>query len=94
MGLELEEYGRVCKEGKEVLLLEKVVERVSDIVVEEVGDCVMYWVEKWWQRRKDLLYWKIMDRFWSSPLTPLCTAGHCSRTTIIKFSILINLLML
>ena len=48
----LEEYGRVCKEGKMALLWGRVVERVSDTVMEEVGACVMHWIGKWWQRRR------------------------------------------
>ena len=30
----------------------------------------MYWIGKWWQRRKVLLYGDLMDGFWS-PLLPL-----------------------
>ena len=30
--------------------------RVSDAVMAEVGECVMYWIGKWWQRREVLLY--------------------------------------
>ena len=47
----LEEYGRVCKEGKVALLFGKSVAEVSDTVMEEVGKCVAYWIRKWWQRR-------------------------------------------
>ena len=65
------EYGRVCKEGKVVLLLGKGVERVSDPVMEEIGKCIMYWIGKLWQRRKDLLYVELMYRFWFPPLPPL-----------------------
>ena len=43
----LEEYGRVGKESKVALLLGKCVERVSDTVMEEVSECVMYWIGKW-----------------------------------------------
>ena len=32
------------KEGKIALLLGKSMERVSDTVVEEVGECVIYWI--------------------------------------------------
>ena len=46
-------------------------EGISDTVMEEVGKCVMYWIDKWWQRRKDLLYGELMDRFWFSLLPPL-----------------------
>ena len=53
------------------LLLGKDVEGLSDIGMEEVGECIMYWIGKWWQRRKDLLYGELMDRFGSSPLPPL-----------------------
>ena len=31
--------------------LGKGVEKVSDTVVKEVDECVMYWIGKWWQRR-------------------------------------------
>ena len=67
----LEKYGRVCKESMMALLFGKGVEGVSDIVMEEVGGCVMYWIEEWWQRRKDLLYGELIDEFWSPLLTPL-----------------------
>ena len=53
------------------LLLGKVVEGVSDTVEEEVVGCIMYWIGKWWQRRKDLLYGELMDEFWSLPSLPL-----------------------
>ena len=43
----------------------------SDIVMEEVGECIMHWIQKWWQRRKDLLHGGLMDGFWSPPLPPL-----------------------
>ena len=36
------------------LPLGKGVKRVSDTVMEEVEECDMYWIGKWWQRRKDL----------------------------------------
>ena len=45
--------------------------RVSDIVMEEVGECVKYWIGRWWQRRKDLLYGELMDGFWFPPSPPL-----------------------
>ena len=32
--------------GKVALLLGKGVEGVSDTVMEEVGECIMYWIEK------------------------------------------------
>ena len=41
----LEEYGRVCKEGKMALVLGKCVEGVSVTVVG--GECVMHWTGKW-----------------------------------------------
>ena len=43
------------------MLLGKGVKGVSDTVMEEVGEYVMYWIGKWWQRRKDLLYGELMD---------------------------------
>ena len=49
----LEEYGRVCKEGKVALLLGKGVKGVSDTVMEVVGEYIMYWKEV--VAEKDLL---------------------------------------
>ena len=40
----LEKYGNVWKQGKVALLLEKSMEGVSDIVIEEVGEYAMYWM--------------------------------------------------
>ena len=76
----LEEYGGVYKEGKVALLLGKGVEGVNKTVMEEVGRCIMYWIGKWWQRRKDLLYGGLMAGFWSP------RAGHSTCTIIIIFS--------
>ena len=59
---------------KMALLLGKGVEGVSDTVMEEVREYVMYWTGKWWQRRTDLLYGELINGFWSSPLPPLWTA--------------------
>ena len=53
------------------LLLVKDVEGVSDTAMAEVGECIMYRIGKWWQRRKNLLYGELMDGFWSPPLPPL-----------------------
>ena len=51
------------------LLLGKGMECVSGTVIEELGICFMYWIGKWWQRRKDSLYGELIDGFWSpSPL--------------------------
>ena len=44
------------KEVKVALLLGNGEEEVSDTVMEEVGEYVMYWICKRWQRRKNLLY--------------------------------------
>ena len=38
------------------LLLVKWLEDVYNRVIEEVGDCLVYWFGRWWQRRKQLLY--------------------------------------
>ena len=40
-------------------------------LIEEVGECIMYWIGEWCQRRKDLLYEELVDGFWSAPLLPL-----------------------
>ena len=45
------------KEDKVALLLGKD-EGVSSAVMEEVGECVMYCIGKWWQGRKNLLMWR------------------------------------
>ena len=52
----LNEFSRVDKEGKMVLLLGKGMEDICNRVMEEVGECVVYWLGRWWQRRKQLLY--------------------------------------
>ena len=44
------------KERKVVLLLEKWVESICNRVMEEVGECIVYWLGRQWQRRKQLLY--------------------------------------
>ena len=44
----------MCNEGKVALLLGIGVEGVSETVMKEVCECVMFWIWKWWQRRKDL----------------------------------------
>ena len=55
-GEQLDEFWRVDEDGKVVLLLGKGVEGVCNRVIEEVGECVVYWLGWWWQRRKPLLY--------------------------------------
>ena len=45
------------QEGKVALLLGKGVEGVSDIVMGDMGVCIMYWTGKWWQRRK-IVEWR------------------------------------
>ena len=35
--------------------------------MEEVGEHFIYWIGKWWQRRKDLLYVGIMPDFGPLP---------------------------
>ena len=47
---------RVDKEGKVALLLEKGVEDKCNRVMKDVGECI-YWLGRWWQRRKQLLHW-------------------------------------
>ena len=38
------------------LLLGKGVEGICSKVMEDVGGCVLYWLGRWWLRRKQLLY--------------------------------------
>ena len=52
----LDEFCRVDEEGKEALLLGKEVEGICNSVMEDVGECIVYWLGRWWQRRKQLLY--------------------------------------
>ena len=51
----LDEFWRVDEEGKVALLLGKGVEGICNRVIEDVGECVLYWLGRWWQRRKQLL---------------------------------------
>ena len=47
------------EEGKVALLLGKGVEGICNIcnrVMEDMGECELYWLDRWWQRRKQLLY--------------------------------------
>ena len=53
------------------LLLGKGVEGVSDTAMEKMSECIVHWIGKWWQRRKDLLYGELMDRFCPLPPPPM-----------------------
>ena len=52
----LGEFWTVEEEGKVALLLEKGVEGICNTVMEDVGKCVLYWLGRWWQRRKQMLH--------------------------------------
>ena len=52
----LDEFWGVDEEGKVILLLGKGVEGRCNRVMADVGECVLYWLGGWWQRRKQLLY--------------------------------------
>ena len=52
----LDKFWRVDEEGKVALLLGKGVEGICNRVMEEVGGCVLYWLDRWRQRRKQLSY--------------------------------------
>ena len=52
----VDEFCRVYEEGKLALLLGKGVEGICNRVMEDVGECILYWLSRWWQRRKPLLY--------------------------------------
>ena len=48
----LDVFWRMDEEGKVALLLGKGVEDICNRMMEEVGECVLYWLGRWWQRRK------------------------------------------
>ena len=52
----LDKFWRVDEDGKVALLLGKGVTGICNRVVEDVGECVLYWLGRWWQRKKQLLY--------------------------------------
>ena len=52
-GLESDDFWRVDEEGKVVLVLEWRA-YVSSRVMEVVGECVVYWLGRWWPRRKQI----------------------------------------
>ena len=45
-------------------------------LIEEVGECIMYWIGEWWQKRKDLLYAELIDGFCLSPLHEQMDTTH------------------
>ena len=38
--------------GKGILLLGNGVEGICNKVMKDVGECILYWLGRWWQRRK------------------------------------------
>ena len=48
----LDEFWREDEKGKMALLLGKGVEGICNREMEDVGECVLYWLGRWWQRRK------------------------------------------
>ena len=46
----LDEFLRVDEEGKVPLLLGIGVEGICNRVMLEVGECIVYWLGRWWQR--------------------------------------------
>ena len=67
----LDEFWREDEKGKMSLLLGNGVEGIGNIVMEDVGEYVLYWLGRWWQRRKQLFYGKFVVGYWSSLLSPL-----------------------
>ena len=51
-----DEFWLVDEEGKVTLLLGKGVEGICNRVMEDVGESIVYWLDRWWLRRKQLLY--------------------------------------
>ena len=43
-------------EGKVGTALGKEVVGICNRVMVDVGECLLYWLDRWWQRRKQLLY--------------------------------------
>ena len=52
----LDEFWRVDEEGNVALMLRKGVKGIRNRMMADVGECVLYWLGRWWQRRKQLLY--------------------------------------
>ena len=52
----LDEFWIVDEEGKVTLLLGRGVEGICNKVMADVEECVLYWLGRWWQRRKQLLH--------------------------------------
>ena len=52
----LDEFWQEDEEGKMALLLDKGVENICYRVMKDMGECVLYRLGRWWQRRKQLLY--------------------------------------
>ena len=67
----LEEYGRVYKEGKVALLLGKDVKGVSDTVMEEVGESIMYLDREVVAEKEGFVVWRDKGRILFPPPPPL-----------------------
>ena len=55
-------------EGNGGIAVGKGVEGICNRVMEDVGECVLYWLGRCWQRWKQLLYGSVLVRYWSSSL--------------------------
>ena len=59
----LDEFWRVERGGKGGIAVRR---RPYVTVMADVGECVLYWLGRWWQRRKQLLYEWFVVGYWSS----------------------------
>ena len=64
----MDEFWREDEKGKMSLILGNGVEGIGNIVMEDVGEYILYWLGRWWQRRKQLFNVKFVVGYWSSSL--------------------------
>ena len=56
----LDEFWGEDEEEEVALLLGKEVVGIYNRVMEDVRECILYWLGRWWQRRKQLLHVQVL----------------------------------